>query len=155
MKVERSMKYSKRNQEGIKSSERFPNLPKIFDVYLESEKLGISTRVDCIVLNKDEGEAYPLQLKNSNKPRRIFKSQRLQLIFEAVLIENQMKLKSPFGFIKFLKSGDVIRIDTSDRTDLWKSLNEIRNIIRTENFPEATVYSRRCVDCCYREKCWG
>lgn len=146
-------KKSKRN----KIVKEFPNFPKLFDVELKSEKLNILTIVDCIILNKEKGEAYPLQVKYSYKPNKLYRSQKLQLALESILIEDQLHLKVPFGFIKFLKSNDIVKIPISDklRNEFWKSLNEIEEIIRTERFPEPTTYRRRCIDCCYRMKCWG
>lgn len=78
-----------------------------------------------------------------------------QLTMEAMLIEECMGYKSPFGFIKFLRSGDLIKIDTEKRRqEVLEAFQNIEKIMSTESFPKATKYKKRCVDCCFKNFCW-
>ncbi len=159
---------TKKEEEGIKKETVFikkgrrtklikelPALPKIFRVNLSSEKFNFRTILDSIILNKDLNEAYPLQAKNTYTPRKLFETQKMQLLFEAILIEDCLNFKSPFGFIKFLKSNEIQKVTLSEKSKVFSLAKEIREIISKENFPLPTKYKNRCVDCCYRHNCWG
>lgn len=76
-------------------------------------------------------------------------------MFEGVLVEDTFKLDVPFGFIKFLKSNDLVKVDLSNKKEIFAIADEIRNIIKNEIIPEMTPYKKRCVDCCYKNICWG
>jgi CRISPR/Cas system-associated exonuclease Cas4 (RecB family) len=91
------------NAKRTKVVKELPLLPKEFKVSIVSEKLGIKTIADCIIINEGRGEAYPLQIKYSVRPNIIYETQKNQLFMEALLIEQQLNYKVPFGFIKFLK----------------------------------------------------
>ncbi len=133
----------------------YPKLPKQFRVSLVSENFGIKTIADAVMFDSDKGEAYPIQAKYSFKPDKIYKSQRNQLLMEALLIEESLGYRVPFGFIKFLKSGDLTKVLLNDKMIVLGLFGKIREIIGKEAFPKPTIYKRRCVDCCYGKSCWG
>lgn len=147
-KYEEFKKKSKRN----KIIQELPHLPKIYNVYLTSEKYGFATKVDCIAINKDKGEAYPIQVKYSSKPHVLYRGQKFQIIMEVMLIEERLGYKVPFGFVKFLKSGDFVKVDISERlkTELLQIFSEIEDIIRLEKLPRPSPHKRKRVDSCYR-----
>lgn len=130
-------------------------LPKKFGIYLISEKLGLKTRLDSVMFDYSKHEAYPIQAKYSYKPKAIYATQKNQLLMESLLIEDTLGYNAPYGFIKFLKSGDLVKIDLTDKHSLLNMLSEIKYIVNNESFPEPTRYKKRCVDCCYNKKCWG
>lgn len=45
-------------------------LPKLFKVMLESERLGIRTIIDSVMIDKEKNEAYPIQAKYAFTPLR-------------------------------------------------------------------------------------
>lgn len=137
------------------AAESFPGLSKMYDVYLASEKLGIHTRVDCILIDEARKLAWPLQVKWAKKPRKLYKTQRLQVLLEAALIEEQLGFNVPNGFIKFLKTGEVVKINTQNKAELLQVLAEINRIGSEEEFPKQTEFEKRCDDCCYRKMCWA
>ncbi|MEM5807612.1 MAG: CRISPR-associated protein Cas4 [Candidatus Aenigmatarchaeota archaeon] len=149
-KYEIFKKKSKRN----KVIYEFPRMKKLYDVALFSEKLGLITKLDCIIVDEENKLAYPVQVKDSVKPRKIYRTQRIQIELEKVLIEEKLGYKVPFGFIKFLKSGELVKVFTKGN-ELEITLNEINKIIKSEKFPIPTRYRNRCMDCCYRKNCWG
>ena len=130
-----------------------PRYPKLFNVKLVSEKLGLKTFVDAIMINEEAKEAYPIQAKYAFKPRVLYKHQKQQLEMEAVLIEDVLRYRVPFGFIKFLRSGDLTKVILEK--EIEKTFKSIREIITNETFPESTKYRKRCLDCCFRRFCWG
>lgn len=141
---------SKRN----KIVREFPKLKKSYDVTLSSDRLGLITKIDCIIIDEKNKVAYPLQIKDSIRPRKIYRTQKIQIALESALIEEQLGYKVPFSFIKFLKSGELVRVFVKGN-ELGITLNEIDKIIKSEKFPPPTRYKKRCVDCCYKKMCWG
>lgn len=132
-----------------------PMLPKKFGMYLISERIGLKTKLDSVMFDYSKNEAYPIQAKYSYRPKVIYTTQKNQLLMESLLIEDALGYRSPYGFIKFLKSGDLVKLDLSDKHNLLNILLEMKYIMDNESFPKATKYRKRCVDCCYNNKCWG
>lgn len=128
------------------------NLPKIYNTYLSSKKYGIATKIDCVAIDKEKGEAYPIQVKYSQKPRVLYRSQKFQIIMEAILIEKHFSYKVPFGFVKFLKSGDFVKVWVTERlkNELLKIFSEIESIIKEEKLPHPTPHKKKIIDSCYR-----
>ena len=158
MKEERGQeKYTDFVRKGKRAKivKQFPALPKLFNVSLVSERLGLKTAADAIMINETEKEAYPIQAKYSFTPRKIYKTMKAQLIMEAILIEDWLKYDVPFGFIKFIRSGDLIKVSLLNREATLCAFKEIRDIINSERYPEATQHKQRCIDCCFRRYCWG
>ncbi|MBI3412902.1 MAG: CRISPR-associated protein Cas4 [Candidatus Aenigmarchaeota archaeon] len=145
----------KREGKRTKIVKKYPPLPKIFNVRLSSEELGIRTIADSIMIDASKNEAYPIQTKYSFKPDKIFKTQKIQIMMEGLLIEKSLGYNVPFGFIKFLKSGELVKVPIHDKSDVIGTAEKVKEIIGTERFPKPTKYKNRCVDCCYRKMCWG
>lgn len=134
----------------------YPKLPKKFKVQLISENLGIKTIADSIMIDKEKNEAYPIQAKFSFTPRKIYKGQKAQLVMESLLIEEQLGYVVPYGFIKFLRSGDLVKVNISeeDKVKVLDTFNEILDLMSSEKLPKMTKYRKRCVDCCFKKICW-
>jgi len=126
---------------------------KKYNLNLETEEF--ATKVDCIAIDKENNLAFPIQLKCSFKPNKTYETQRLQLLFEAMLIEKIFGFSSPAGYIKYSKSNEIVKINLLDRTRLFGVINKIKEIISKEKFPDATNYKKRCADCFYRRLCYG
>ncbi|MEW6063025.1 MAG: Dna2/Cas4 domain-containing protein [Nanoarchaeota archaeon] len=133
----------------IKGKSYNPKLIKKYNISLETEEY--ATKIDCLLINEDKKEAYPLQLKYARKPRCVFyRTQKLQLMFEAMLIETVFGYKTPYGYIKYELSGDLIKVNLENRHLLFKTIEKVKNIIKNEIYPEATKYKRRLIDNCFR-----
>lgn len=133
----------------IKGKSYNPQLIRKYNVSLETEEY--ATKVDCLLINEKLKEAYPLQLKYSKKPRCIYyRTQKLQLMFEAMLIEKVLKYKVPYGYIRYELSNDLIKIDLENRQLLYETIENVKTIIKHEIYPPATKYKRRLIDNCYR-----
>lgn len=132
----------------IKGKNYSSNLEKKYNISLETDEF--ATKVDCLLINEEKKEAYPLQLKYAKKPRVIYGTQRLQLMFEAMLVEKVLKYQVPYGYIKYELSGDLVKVNLENRQELFEAIEKVKNIIKNEIYPEATKYKKRLVDNCFR-----
>ena len=133
----------------FKGKSHNPFLIKKYNVPLENAEY--VTKADCIIINDETKEAYPLQLKYSKKPEcGFYRTQKLQLMFEAMLIEEVFKYKVPYGYIKYALSNDLVKINLEDKHDLFEVINEVKNVLSSEIIPTPTKYKKRLVDNCYR-----
>ena len=149
-KYDEFKKKSRRN----KIIREFPKMRKMYDTYLQSDNLGIITKLDCVAFDDNKKEAYPIQVKYAKKPRKLYRQHVLQVILEAALVEEQFGYSVPRGFLKFLLSGNIAEVETRDKSELFACLEYVKGLIRTESFPNPTTFKKRCVDCCYRNVCW-
>jgi len=133
----------------IKGKEHDRRLKKRYNISLETEEY--ATKVDCLLINEQLKEAYPLQLKYSKKPLcGFYRTQKLQLLFEAMLIEKVLGYKVPYGYIKYELSSELIKIDLENRQILFETIENVKNIIKNEYYPPATKYKKRMIDNCFR-----
>ena len=133
----------------VKGKSYNPNLIKKYNISLETDEF--ATRVDCLLINEKLKEAYPLQLKYGKKPSfGPYRGQKLQLMFEAMLIEKVIGYKVPFGYIKYELSGDLVKVNLTERRELFEVIENVKQIITREFYPPATKYKNRLVDNCYK-----
>lgn len=139
---------SKRN----KIIKELPKLAKKYDIFLASNHIGASTKLDCVAIDKAKNEAYPIQIKYSVKPRALYRTQKFQIVLEAMLIEERLGYRVPCGYVKFLRSGDFIKVAITDtlKEGLLAILGEIRDIIENEKLPRATSHKKRRIDNVYK-----
>lgn len=147
-KYEEFRKKSQRN----KIIKELPYLPKLYNVYLASQKYSFATKIDCVTINSVKKEAYPIQVKYSVKPEILYRTQKFQIIMEAMLIEERLGYKVPYGFVKFLKSGDFVKVWINEKLkqELLQIFGEIERIIREEKLPKPTPHKKKIIDSCYR-----
>ncbi len=121
-----------------------------YNVSLETDEF--ATKADCLIINDELKEVYPLQLKYAKKPIcQYYKTQRLQLLFEAMLIEKIIKYNVPYGYIKYELSNDLVKVSLEDKSELNEVIEKVKEIIKNEIIPPATKYKKRLVDNCYRK----
>nr|QBM01168.1 CRISPR-associated exonuclease Cas4 [uncultured archaeon] len=125
-----------------------PGLTKKYGLYLEDEDF--KTKLDCLLIDEANKLAFPLQLKNTKTPIKIYQTQRLQLMLESFLIERVLGYKSSYGYIKFALSNELVKLNLNDKSELFEIVEKIRELVRKEVFPKATKYKKRLVDNCYR-----
>jgi len=133
----------------IKGKSYNPMLIKKYNVSLETEEF--ATKVDCLLIDEEKKEAHPLQLKYAKKPNcGFYRTQKIQLMFEAMLVEKVLGYKVPFGYVKYELSGDLVKVNLENKEELFEAIEKVRQIITGEIYPEATKYKKRLVDNCYR-----
>lgn len=127
-------------------------LPKEYDVYFASKKHNFATKIDCIALDKSRNEAYPIQIKYSSKPKVLYRTQKFQVIMEAMLVEELLGYNVPYGFVKFLKSEDFVKVTITEKlkAELLQILKEIESIIKEEKLPKPTPHKKKNIDNVYQ-----
>lgn len=134
----------------VKGRSHNPQLTKKYGISLETPEF--ATKVDCLLINEKLNEAYPLQLKYAKKPLcGFYKTMKLQLLFEAMLIEKVLGYRVPYGYIRYALSNDLVKVQLEERSELYEVIEKVRNILQSEIFPPATKYKKRLVDNCYRK----
>jgi len=124
-----------------------------FDVALYSSSLGVSAVVDLVILQPDGQEiAIPVDYKLSEMAGEHFK---LQLACYGLLVEEEMGLPAPYGFIYLMpeRRAHRVPISTRDRERIKIALAEMREIVETERMPAMTTRPARCVNCEFRRFC--
>lgn len=124
-----------------------------FDVALYSSSLGVSAVVDLVILQPDgQGVAIPVDYKLSEMAGEHFK---LQLACYGLLVEEEMGLPAPYGFIYLMpeRRAQKVVISARDREHIKIALAEMREIVEAERMPAMTTRPARCINCEFRRFC--
>lgn len=122
-----------------------------FNAALHSQTLALSGRVDLLVTTRTE--IVPVEFKyTEDEPSE---NHYLQVTAYAMIAEKQYSATVPYGIICRLTDGETWRVEaTADRRRrVQEMLDEIRNMIEHERFPEAPANRGKCVDCEFRRFC--
>ena len=146
-------KTSKRNK--IVREGNSKKLPKKYNLHLESKRLHFRTILDCMIIDEEKNQAFPLQYKDMKKPEKVYKTLKMQIFAEILLLKENFDYGVPFGFIKFRQTGELVKINASDSglKEAEESIYRINDIIEHELLPEPTEFQKRCVDCGYWKIC--
>jgi CRISPR-associated protein Cas4 len=137
-----------------KMVKELPGYRRRYRVRLSSEKLGISTVVDCILFSGTE--AYPVEYKSTAAPKVLYNTHRYQATAQALLIEEVLGKNVPWAYLKY-SDGTILRLTMGDKLKervmgiLW----DMEDIVRRECIPRATNSKRKCTGCFYRNLCHG
>lgn len=122
-----------------------------FGLWLHSERLGLSGKLDLLILTPDA--CYPVDFKDTEGgPRR---NHRLQLAAYALLAEETFERPAPDGFIFLVPEKRVVGLGLTeaDRDDVRRALGDMRRMIEREELPPPTPVRGRCVACEFRNYC--
>jgi CRISPR-associated exonuclease Cas4 len=122
-----------------------------FGLWLHSERLGLSGKLDLLILTPDA--CYPVDFKDTEGgPRR---NHRLQLAAYALLAEEAFARPAPDGFIFLVPEKRVVGLDLTeaDRDEVRRALRDLRLMVEREALPSATPVRARCVACEFRNYC--
>lgn len=122
-----------------------------FGVWLHSDRLGLSGKLDLLILTADA--CYPVDFKDTERgPRR---NHRLQLAAYAMLAEEAFERPAPDGFIYLVPEKRVVALalTEADRDEVRAAVVEMRRMVEREELPPATAVRRRCAVCEYRNYC--
>lgn len=122
-----------------------------FAVWLHSPRLGLSGKLDLLILTADA--CYPVDFKDTEGGAR--RNHRVQLAAYAMLAEEVFERPAPQGFIYLVPRKAVVAIDLTeaDRQDVRDALAGIRQLIVREELPPPTTVRARCGVCEYRNYC--
>lgn len=143
--------YSYRSRRN-KIIKKLPKLDKLYGIFLQSSRLGCLTKIDCILFNRLNRKAYPVEFKYSTKPKKLYQRQIFQLVLEAILIEEVYRYNTDAGYIKFMRGNEVTKIAITSKLkqQVLKIISEIRVIIEIEKVPTIKGLHPRLKDYGYR-----
>lgn len=122
-----------------------------FHVWLESPKLGLSGKLDLLIVSPRG--FFPVDFKYTRgRPRR---NHVFQLAAYAMLVEEKFQTEVGTGFIYLAPVQKVVAVqltqDLKEKTVTF--LAEIRGMIREGILPPATTVRSRCDECEFRNYC--
>lgn len=122
-----------------------------FAVWLRSEALGLSGKLDLLVVTPDA--CYPVDFKDTEGGVR--RNHRLQLAAYALLAEEAFARPAPQGFIYLVPERRAVAVDLveADRQQVRDAIAAIRCMIAREETPLPTTVRARCRACEYRNYC--
>lgn len=141
---------------GLKAGER------LFDVYLESESLGFCGALDMLICAGDE--LIPVDYKNSldDEVEQTAKARaqshhnwQAQLAAYALLAEEAFGGQARRGFLYFIprRRAKLVVLDGGLKDEVWRLLDEMREMVTREAMPEPTPFRGRCRACEFRRFC--
>jgi len=121
------------------------------DVWIYSAALGLSGRLDMVLLAADE--AIPVEYKNGQGPVGL--NHRLQLTAAALLVEERWKLPVRRAFVHFVPTGKHAQVAITDelRVRVRDELIAMQAMVTNETMPAPTPILGRCADCEFRRFC--
>lgn len=122
-----------------------------FHKQLHSEKLGLSGKVDLLI--KTSETYYPVDFKyTTSQP---YKNHLYQILGYAIILEDMFNCPVDKGFVYLIPKEDVVVFDlTNDlKIKVKNLLNEIRNMISSQQIPPPAELRNKCFDCEYRNFC--
>jgi len=124
---------------------------RLFQVRLYSKRLGLSGRLDMVIITGRE--VIPVEHKFTS--HHVARHHLYQLAAYAMLVEDRWKRPVRRGFVYLIpsKQAEEIIITSNRRTRARQALHEIRRMIATESMPPPTRYRGRCTDCEFRRYC--
>lgn len=128
---------------------------KELGVWLSSPRYNIKGIVDE-VLTLDDGTMAPLDFKFAEYNDRIFSTYRYQVVFYALLIQENYKKDVRRGYVCFTRSNNLLKeitITDDDFKRLKIMIDEMIAITQKGYYPAGTKNTAKCQDCCYRNVC--
>lgn len=128
---------------------------RAFNVFLSSSDLNVKGILDEVLFLKD-GTAAPLEYKFAKYKETMFRTNKSQIVLQAVLIEENYNKRVNGGFVCFVRSNHKlveVRIHQKDIDKVKEEINEILRIIDKGYYPATKKNLKKCPDCCYRNIC--
>jgi CRISPR-associated exonuclease Cas4 len=128
---------------------------KEISIYLASPRHHIRGLLDEVLWLKD-GSLAPMEFKFAVYHERLFKTYKMQLTLQALLIEDNYQQPVQRGFLVFVRSKNyllTVPIGDNERQQAKKIVDQIIDIIQTGKYPRRTRSLLKCADCCYKNIC--
>jgi CRISPR-associated exonuclease Cas4 len=122
-----------------------------FHVWLTSERLGLSGKLDLLIESPDG--LFPVDFKFTTADPH--KNHVLQLCGYALLVEDCYQKPVNTGFVYLIPKDDAVVFDLTKelKAETLAILDGIRRMIEREQMPPPTPLRSRCTDCEYRNFC--
>lgn len=122
---------------------------------LISRRYGLVGRPDYLVRVVENGEnvSIPVEVKSRRRPAEPFASHILQLATYCLLVEDVLKVRPPYGLLRYADA--TLRIDYSDelRGQVLAAADGIRAARSAANVGRDHQDPNRCRNCGYRQAC--
>lgn len=127
---------------------------------LESEKLGLRGRVDC--LKRRDGALVPYEHKRGRCRREgpdetagAWPTDRVQVAAYALLVEEALEIPVPEARVRYHEDGVTVRvpIDDAARADVAAAVRRARELRAQPTRPPVTENERLCVKCALAPAC--
>lgn len=123
---------------------------KRFRVWLRSEAVGLSGRMDLVLVRGREAAVVEFKLTAGE----VGDNHRLQMGGYAALVEAEWRLEVRGGYFYRVPDDEVFAVDLVDwKVRACEAAREIRALEETGVMPAATEVRRRCEDCEYANFC--
>lgn len=121
-----------------------------FEVWLESERLGLCGSLDMLIETNDE--RIPVEFKNSS---RLSINQKYQLVAYTLLLEEIGGPPVRRGFLYLIPEKRVheVVVTPGIRSHVTRSMEGMRRMIAGETYPPPTRVAERHADCEFRSYC--
>jgi CRISPR-associated exonuclease Cas4 len=122
-----------------------------FQVWLASPRLGLSGRLDLMIITPDG--VFPVDFKDTRE--RVHRNHHVQLCAYALLVEDTLQRPVHTGFIYRVPHADLVpvAITAALRAETMEMMEDIRRMIHSERMLPPTSVRARCTDCEYRNYC--
>lgn len=124
------------------------------NIYISSEDLSLIGIIDALEYI-DTNTVDIIEIKQGKLKRKMHDSHKAQLAAQAILVEKELGLK--VRKIKVLdattRKTQEVHIVEYHREMARKAIEEMKKIVISEELPEPTSISGKCIDCEYRAYC--
>lgn len=130
----------------------FPNC--MYSYLIKDPSLGVIGMCDKIEIV--DGQYYPVLLKSGNPPvKGVWDSDAVELVADAILIEEEFRNDVYVGFVDYEKIGDrrPVVMDVDLRKAYFNILREVKEIIDNKKKPNVKKSARKCEKCEYKDIC--
>lgn len=130
----------------------FPNC--MYSYLIKDPSLGVIGMCDKIEII--DGQYYPILLKSGKPPvKGVWDSDAIELVANAILIEEEFRNDVYVGFVDYEKIGDrrPVVMDVDLRKAYFNILREVKEIIDNKKKPNVKKSAKKCEKCEYKEIC--
>ena len=130
----------------------FPNC--MYSYLIKDQSLGVIGMCDKIEIV--DGKYYPILLKSGKPPvKGVWDSDAIELVANAILIEEEFGNDVYVGFVDYEKIGDrrPVVMDVELRKAYFNVLREVKEIINNKKKPNVKKTARKCEKCEYKDIC--
>lgn len=120
-------------------------------LFLHSEKWGLSIR--CDLVEEENNQIYPVEYKRGQLAE--WENNQLQLCAQALVLEEYIGQKIPFGYLFFYGSFRRQKVEFTPelREKTAQTIEAIRALYRSDSPPEGIDQWKRCRNCSMVEYC--
>ena len=130
----------------------FPNCMYSYLIKDQSlDVIGMCDKVEIV-----DGQYYPVLLKSGKPPvKGVWDSDAVELVANAILIEEEFRVDVYVGFVDYEKIGDrrPVVMDVGLRKCYFNILREVKEIIYNKKMPNVKKSPKKCEKCEYKEIC--